>query len=315
MRYRQLGNSGLTVSVVGLGCNSFGRRIGLEETRSVVDAALESGVTLLDTADSYGESEIFLGKILTGRRDEVVLATKFGSVTDVPQSGTHWGVKGSRRYIRKAIESSLTRLGTDRVDLFQMHFPDRGTPIEETLSTLDDLVHEGKALYVGCSNFTAWQIADADWTARTKGYQHFVSAQNHYNLIERDAEAELLPACEHLGLGFLPYFPLARGMLTGKYRRDAPPPKGARLADPARAGFLTEDHFDRLAVLEDYAAERGISLLDVAIGGLAAQPAVASVIAGATQAHQVHANAHAGDWEPSPDDLAELARVGSSTTG
>jgi aryl-alcohol dehydrogenase-like predicted oxidoreductase len=306
MRYRRLGDSGLVVSVVGLGCNNFGRRLSVDQTRPVVEAALDAGITLFDTSDSYGDSEVQLGEVLAGRRDDVVLATKFGS--DLRgRLGADWGARGSRRYIRKAVESSLTRLRTDWIDLYQLHFPDPSTPMEETLEALDELVTEGKVRYVGCSNLTAWQVADADWIARTRGLTRFVSAQNHYSLLERDVERELVPACERYGVGLLPYFPLANGLLTGKYRRDQPAPEGTRLADRPQA--LTDAVFDTIEALESYAADRGRSLLDVAIGGLAARPAVASVIAGATKPEQVQANAAAGGWEPSADDLAALDAV------
>jgi aryl-alcohol dehydrogenase-like predicted oxidoreductase len=306
MRYRRLGDSGLVVSVVGLGCNNFGRRLSVDQTRPVVEAALDAGITLFDTSDSYGDSEVQLGEVLAGRRDDVVLATKFGS--DLRgRLGADWGARGSRRYIRKAVESSLTRLRTDWIDLYQLHFPDPSTPMEETLEALDELVTEGKVRYVGCSNLTAWQVADADWIARTRGLTRFVSAQNHYSLLERDVERELVPACERYGVGLLPYFPLANGLLTGKYRRDQPAPEGTRLADRPQA--LTDAVFDKIEALESYAAARGRSLLDVAIGGLAARPAVASVIAGATKPEQVQANAAAGGWEPSADDLAALDAV------
>lgn len=303
MRYRRLGDSGLVVSVVGLGCNNFGRRIDLEATRAVVDAAQDAGITLLDTADAYGASEEFLGEVLSGRRDEFVLATKFG--VDLHGAlGADGGARASRSYIRRAVERSLTRLRTDRIDLYQLHRPDGLTPIEETLSALTDLVREGKVRYVGSSNLAGWQVADADWTARAGGFERFVSAQNEYSLLERDAEDDVVPACEHFGIGLLPYFPLANGLLTGKYRRGTPPPEDARLH--GRTDYLTDDRLDLVEALTGYADERGRSLLDVAVGGLAARPAVASVIAGATRPEQVRANAAAGAWEPAPDDLAAL---------
>jgi aryl-alcohol dehydrogenase-like predicted oxidoreductase len=306
MRYRRLGRSGLGVSVVGIGCNNFGRRIDLEQTRAVVDAAIDAGVTLFDTSDSYGESETFLGEVLEGRRVDVVLATKFGSDLG-GRLGADWAARGSRRYIRRAVESSLRRLRTDWIDLYQLHFPDPLTPIEETLDALDELVREGKVRYVGSSNLTAWQVVDADWIARTRGLTRFVSAQNHYSLLERGVERELVPACVEKGIGVLPYFPLANGMLTGKYRRGQPPPPGTRLAsNPDR---LVESAFDTIEALEHYAAERGRSLLDVAVGGLAAQPGVASVIAGATRPEQVRANVAAGGWEPTAEDLAALREI------
>ncbi len=306
MRYRRLGNSGLSVSVVGLGCNNFGRRIGLDQTRAVVHAALDAGITLFDTADIYGESEDFLGEVLGSARADIVLATKFGMDMQ-GQLGPDWGARGSRRYIRKAIESSLRRLRTDWVDLYQLHAPDPSTPIEETLAALQELVGEGKVRYIGCSNFAAWQLADADWTARYRGASRFISAQNHYSLVERDVERELAPACEHLGVGILPFYPLANGLLSGKYRRGEDAPEGTRLA--MRPEWLTDRRFDRVEALEAYAEERGRSLLDVAIGGLAAQPAVASVIAGATKPEQVAANAAAGEWVPTAEDLKALNKL------
>lgn len=306
MRYRQLGDSGLTVSVVGLGGNNFARRIDLDATRKVIDAAFDEGITLIDTSDSYGDSEVFLGECLQGRRDDVVLATKFGSDLG-GRIGVDWGARNSRRYIRRAVESSLQRLRTDWIDLYQLHFPDGKTPMEETLSALQELVAEGKVRYVGSSNLNAWQIADAEWIARTNGFARFVSAQNHYSLLERGVEKSVVPACEHFGIGLLPYFPLANGLLTGKYRRSEPAPDGTRLA--ALPDRLKAESFDVIEALEKYAAERGRTLLDVAIGGLAAKPAVGSVIAGATKPEQVRANAAAGQWVPTADDRSALELV------
>jgi aryl-alcohol dehydrogenase-like predicted oxidoreductase len=303
---RRMGRSGLVVSVVGLGCNNFGRRIGLDETRAVVRAALDAGVTLFDTADIYGDSESFLGEVLGRERDDIVLATKFG-MTMGGQLGPDWDARGSRRYVRKAVESSLRRLRTDWIDLYQLHAPDAATPLEETLAALHELVTEGKVRYVGCSNFAGWQVADADWIARSGGLTPFISAQNEYSLVARGVEAELVPACERFGLGVLPYYPLANGLLTGKYRRGEAPPAGTRLVD--RPAWLSDERFDRVEALEGFAAQRGLGLLDVAIGGLAAQPAVASVIAGATKPEQVVANVAAGAWEPSAEDLAGLGAL------
>jgi aryl-alcohol dehydrogenase-like predicted oxidoreductase len=291
MEYRRLGDSGLVVSVVGLGCNNFGRRLDVGATRKVVDAALDAGVTLLDTADAYGESETFLGEVLQGRRDEVVLATKFGLHLG-GELGPDRGARGSRWYVRRAVERSLRRLRTDHIDLYQMHRPDPATPVEETLAALTELVREGKVRYVGSSNFSAWQVADADWAARTRGLERFVSAQNEYSWLARGVEGELLPALQRFGVGLLPYFPLANGMLTGKYSRGGERPPGARL--DGRDDYLTDRRFDVVEALQGYAAQRGVGLLDVAVGGLAAQPAVASVIAGATSPEQVRANAAAG---------------------
>jgi aryl-alcohol dehydrogenase-like predicted oxidoreductase len=316
MTFRRLGDSGLVVSVVGLGTNNFGMKLGMEECREVVDAAFDHGITLFDTSDSYGAAEERLGALLEGRRDDVIIATKFGS--DVRRrglsNGVDWGARGSRRYIRRAVESSLTRLRTDWIDLYQMHRPDPGTPIEETLSVLSDLVHEGKVRYLGNSNFAAWQITEAEWTARTSGSDRFISAQNEYNLLKRDAERDLVPALVRYGLGLLPFYPLANGLLTGKYHRGEPPPTGSRLVAWGKQGLLTDPTFDVLERLSAFAEERSVSLLDVAIGGLAARPTVASVVAGATSADQVTANVRAGGWEPSEDDLAEIDRITAGET-
>lgn len=314
MRYRRLGESGLMVSVVGLGCNNFGSRVDAETGRAVVQAALAEGVTLFDTADAYGNhggSEELLGAALKGYRDEVVIATKFG-LDMAGGNGPDWGARGSRRYLTRAVEASLRRLDTDWIDLYQLHEPDPGTPIEETLSALDDLVRAGKVRYLGHSNLTGWQTADADWTARTAGLTRFVSAQNHYHLLNRAVEAELVPACQRFGLGLLPYFPLASGLLTGKYRQGQPAPEGTRMSRARFARRLAEAPWDTIEALERFAAERGIGLLEVAIGWLAAQPTVASVIAGATRPDQVRANVAAGAWRPSADDLATLDEITGS---
>ena len=301
MRMRRLGRDGPEVSVVGLGCNNFGGRVDLEGTRAVVDAALDAGVTLFDTADIYGDkggSESFLGEVLEGRRDRIVLATKFGDMGD----GTD--ARGSRDYIRKAVEASLQRLRTDYIDLYQYHTPDKITPLAETFGALDELVRDGKVRYVGHSNLSAEQVEEVDKLAQENGWSRPVSAQNRYSLLHRDPEQDLLPVCDRLGLGVLPYFPLASGLLTGKYKRDQPRPEGTRLA--GRDEVFDDETFNKLEALEAFAAERSSSLLDVAIGGLLAQPAVASVISGATKPEQVRANAAAGEWQPSDDDLAAL---------
>ncbi|MFN2627745.1 MAG: aldo/keto reductase [Gaiellaceae bacterium] len=305
MRTRRLGENGPDVSVVGLGCNNFGRRLDPEGTRLVVDAALEAGVTLFDTADIYGDgdSEAFLGQALGARRDRIVLATKFGM--EMPD-GLELP-RGSREYIRWAVEGSLRRLRTDRIDLYQYHRPDGVTPFEETLGALNELVEEGKVTHIGSSNFEPEQVEEAERIASSCGWARFVSAQNRYSLVGREPEDELLPACERLGIGFLPFFPLESGLLTGKYRRGEKPPDGTRLA--GRPDALTDDAFDRVEALERFGDERGVSLLEVAIGGLAAMPAVASVIAGATKPEQVRANVTAGAWEPSEDDLAALREL------
>ncbi|MEU1683176.1 aldo/keto reductase [Micromonospora zamorensis] len=313
MTYRRLGDSGLVVSVVGIGCNNFGRKLDLDGTRAVVDAALDAGINLFDTADIYGEpqggSEELLGQALKGRRDDVVVATKFGMDMN-GLNGPDFGARGSRRYIARAVEASLRRLGTDHIDLYQMHEPDPGTPIDETLAALDDLVRDGKVRYLGNSNFAGWQIADADWVASSNGRSRFISAQNHYSLLERSVETEVIPACERFGLGMLPFFPLANGLLTGKYKRSGQPPAGSRLSGGGRyAERLAAADWDTIEAIEAYAAERGLSMLQVAIGGLAAQPAVTSVIAGATTPEQVVANAAAGTWEPSDEDLTALRAI------
>lgn len=307
--HRPLGRSGLMVSTIGLGCNNFGMRLDLDQTRAVVDTALDEGITLFDTSDSYGASEELLGQVLDGRRDQVVLATKFGS--DLRgANGPDWGARGSRRYIRRAVERSLRRLRTDWIDLYQIHYPDPITPIDETLRALTELVEEGKVRYLGSSNFSAWQVADADWTARTRGTERFTSAQNEYSLLDRHIEADLIPAAEHYGVGILPYFPLASGLLTGKYRRGEPAPEGSRIQAWGMAErALTDARFDVVEALERFAAERSVSLLDVAIGGLAAQPAVASVIAGATSPDQVRANVAAAAWSPTPEDRTALDEI------
>jgi aryl-alcohol dehydrogenase-like predicted oxidoreductase len=313
MEFRRLGDSGLVVSVVGLGTNNLGMKLDDEQSRDVVQAALDEGITLFDTSDSYGASEQRLGAALLGRRDDVILATKFGSETRRRgnDNGEDWGARGSRRYIKKAVEASLRRLQTDWIDLYQLHRPDPATPIEETLSALNDLVHEGKVRYIGSSNFSGWQVADAQWTARTKGYERFISAQNEYSLLERSIEEHLVPALEQYGIGLLPYFPLASGLLTGKYRRGEPAPTGSRIQAWGREGELTGETFDSIEALSTFAQARSISLLDVAIGGLAAQPAVASIIAGATTREQVRVNVTAASWQPTLDDLAELDELTS----
>jgi aryl-alcohol dehydrogenase-like predicted oxidoreductase len=310
MEYRNLGRSGLQVSVVGLGCNNFGRRCDKEQTAAIVSKALEVGVTLFDTADIYGPrglSEEYLGAALQGRRHEAIVATKFvGPMGEGPL----WG-GASRRYIFQAVEASLRRLGSDYIDLYQVHFPDARTPIEETMRALDDVVRQGKARYIGCSNFAGWQVVEAQWVARSQHLSPFVSAQNQYNLLDRRIERELVPACTAYGLGVLPYFPLANGFLTGKYRPGQPPPEGTRLAAAgARADqVLNEGNFATLGKLETFAQSRGKGVLDVAIGWLASQPHVASVIAGATKPEQIEANVAAGEWRLSADELAEVDAI------
>ena len=298
---RPLGRSGLEVSVIGLGGNNFGRRIDLAATRAVVDAALDAGITFFDTADIYGRglSEEYLGQVLEGRRDQVVLATKFGM-----DMGDGKGPRGSPEYIRQAIEGSLRRLRTDVIDFYWYHQPDGVTPIVETLATLDELVRAGTVRAIGASNFSAEQIEEAEAVALERGFARFEAIQNQYSLLVRDAEREVLPTCERLDLGFVPFFPLASGLLTGKYRRGEPGPEGARLS--SRETIATDEQFDLLELLEVYAEQRDVSLLDVAIGGLLIRPVISSVIAGATKPDQVRANVAAAEWEPSDDDLATL---------
>ena len=310
MDQKNLGRSGLQVSAVGLGCNNFGRRLDKEGTAAVVNKALEAGITLFDTADIYGGrgvSEEFLGAALQGHRRDVVVATKFAGPMG---EGPYWGGT-SRRYILEAIEASLRRLGTDYIDLYQVHFPDPRTPLEETMRALDDVVRQGKARYIGCSNYAAWQVVESQWIARTNHSTPFISAQNQYSLLERRIERELVPACNAHGLRVLPYFPLANGFLTGKYKAGEPPPEGSRLAGAgARADtVLNEKNFAILAKLESFAEQRGKGVLDVAIGWLASQPHVGSVIAGATTPEQVEQNARAGEWKLSPEELAEVDAI------
>jgi aryl-alcohol dehydrogenase-like predicted oxidoreductase len=299
MRTRFLGEGGPEVSVVGLGTNNFGGRIDYEESLAVIDAALDAGVTLIDTADIYsqGTSEEFIGRALEGRRDRVVIATKFGKPMDERPEER----RGNPDYIQWAVESSLRRLRTDVIDVYQMHEPDPVTPIVETLGTLNDLVAEGKVRWIGSSNFSADQIEAAEEVSRGAGFHRFVSAQNEYSLAVRGAEDDVLPVCEKLGIGFLPYFPLASGLLTGKYRRGEEATEG-RLAGRT----ITEERWDRVEGLQRFADERDVSLLEAAIGGLLAMPAVTSVIAGATRPEQVRANAAAGEWEPGAADVEEL---------
>ncbi len=305
--HRTLGD--LRVSAVGLGCNNFGGRVDLEGTRSVVDAALAAGVSFCDTADVYGGqggSEELLGQALAGRRDEVVLATKFG-MDMKGANGEPAGPRGSAAYVRQAVEASLRRLRVDTIDLYQYHAPDGVTPVEETLAALDELVREGTVRCVGCSNFSTPQLAEAAEIAEREGFSGFVSVQNEYSLLEREIEREVVPECQRLGIGVLPYFPLASGLLTGKYRRGVEAPAGTRLH--GRGDVADAETFARLEALAEFARDRGLEMIDVAIGGLAAQPAVASVIAGATKPEQVQANAHAARWSPSAEDLAALDAI------
>ncbi len=310
MELRKLGKSGLQVSVVGLGCNNFGMKIDLEASRKVVDQALELGITLFDTADIYGNrgsSETFLGQILGARRKAIVLATKFGMQMD--KAGVLKG--GSRRYIMAAVEDSLTRLKTDWIDLYQIHTPDPLTPIEETLRTLDDLVRAGKVRYIGCSNLPAWQVVEAQWTARQLGLNAFVSCQDEYSLLVRGPDRDLIPAMESYGLGLLPFFPLASGLLTGKYRRDSAPPAGTRLAmmEPLAKRYMSDANWPIVEQLEQFASERGHTILELAFSWLAARPTVASVIAGATAPEQVAQNVKAVGWSLTAEELTAIDRI------
>jgi aryl-alcohol dehydrogenase-like predicted oxidoreductase len=305
---RSAGGGVLQATVVGIGCNNFGRRLDADATARVVLTALEEGITFFDTADTYGngQSEEMLGAALKGRREEAVIASKFGH----PSGGEgHSGA--SRRWIRIAVEGSLRRLGTDWIDLYQMHMPDPATPIEETLETLTELVSEGKVRCVGSSNLAGWQIADADWMSRTRGLTRFITVQNEYSLLNRSVEEEVVPACAHFDVGMIPYSPLGNGVLTGKHRRGQGAAPGSRLATSSGGAsrWLSDRNFDIVEALEAFAAERGVTVLDVAIGGLAAQPQVLSVIAGATTPEQVRANARAGTWRPTAADLEELDRI------
>lgn len=313
MQHRILGKSGLQVSTIGLGCNNFGGRIDVETARRIVYKALDLGVTLFDTADIYGTmsggargaSEECLGQILGSRRQDVVLATKFGMAMDPPAER----LKGaSRRYIMRAVEASLTRLRTDWIDLYQVHRPDTQTPIEETLRALDDLVRQGKVRYIGCSNYAAWQVVEAQWTSRHLGLNAFISCQDEYSLLVRNIERELLPAIEAYDLGLLPFFPLASGLLTGKYKRNAAMPADARLARDQRLAerYLLDSHWRKVERLEDFCGERSRSLLELAFSWLLARPAVASVIAGATKLEQVERNVSSGNWVLSAEELAEI---------
>ncbi len=310
MEHRALGKSGLQVSIVGLGCNNFGMRVDAAQTRAVVQRALEEGVTLFDTADIYGgrgKSEEMLGQALGERRKDAIVASKFG----MPMGDGPYMRGGSRRYVMDAVEASLRRLGTDYIDLYQIHQPDPATPQEETLEALDSLVHAGKVRYIGCSNFAGWQLADAAWISRERGLASYISAQNLYNLLDRRVERELAPACEHYGVGILPYFPLASGFLTGKYRRGAEPPQGTRLALMRSMAdrVLTAGNFATLERLEEFARSHGHSMVELATSWLAAQRQVSSVISGATNPEQVSENVKAAGWKLSADELAEVDKL------
>jgi aryl-alcohol dehydrogenase-like predicted oxidoreductase len=340
VEYRNLGRSGLLVSVVGLGCDNFGHRCDPKESAAIVHRAMDLGVTFFDTADIYGPgglSEEYLGKALEGHRQDAVIATKFvgptGSFTGLLHMGT------SRRHILYAVEASLRRLGTDFIDLYQVHFPYPGVPMEETLRALDDLVHQGKVRYIGCSNFSAWQLVDANWIARRQHLTPFISAQNAYNLLDRQLEKELIPACIDHGVGILPYFPLASGFLSGKYRPGQTKPQGARLANERPTtehltgvpdaivrqvnaellrwvtpeSVFTAQNFDLLAKLEAFATARGHTILDLAIGWLVSQPGVSSVLVGASRPEQIEQNVNAADWRLTPAELAEVNELSFSS--
>jgi aryl-alcohol dehydrogenase-like predicted oxidoreductase len=307
MRFRQLGRSGLTVSTVGLGCNNFGMRLDADGTRAVVEAALEQGITFYDTAEMYGggKSEEFLGAALGSRRDEVIIATKFGTRADGQDRAS-----GSRRSIIRSCEGSLRRLGTDHIDLYYQHYPDPRTPIEETLEALAALVAQGKVRYIASSNVAGWQVAEADHTAREQHLHRFVGCQLEWNLLQRDAEKELVPACRRYGVGVVPYFPLASGLLTGKYRRDKEFPADSRLAAiPYFASVASDENFDTVDRLTAVAEERGHTILDLALSWLLAQEGVASVLTGATKPEQIAANVGAAEWRLTGDDLEAVGHA------
>ena len=306
MEFRQLGDSGLKVSAIGLGTNNFGARVDAEGTAKVIDQALHEGINLLDTANIYskGLSEEYIGRALKGRRHEAVIATKVGGrMGDGPNDAG-----ASKKHIRHEIEESLRRLGTDYVDLYQIHFVDESTPIDETIRVLDDLVNEGKVRYTGCSNFAAWQVCEGVWTSESLGLTSFSSVQPHYSMLVREPERELVPFCDEYGIGILPYFPLASGFLTGKYRRGQPAPAGTRLAENDR-GMFVDANYDLIEALESFAEQRGHSLLELAFAWLLARPAVSSVIAGATKPEQVTANAKAVSWHLTDEDLTQVEAI------
>jgi aryl-alcohol dehydrogenase-like predicted oxidoreductase len=312
MKLRNLGNSGLKVSAVGLGCNNLGGRLDREGSQKLIPAAIDLGITLFDTADSYpvgrpGVSEELLGEALGARRSQVVIATKFANVMGSGEMMRG----GSRRWIMTAVEGSLRRLKTDWIDLYQMHFPDPHTPIEETLRALDDVVRAGKVRYIGCSNFAGWQIATARAVSRELGINAFASDQDEYSILVREVEREIIPAARANGMGFLPYFPLASGLLTGKYQRNAPMPEGARItaAKIFQDNYLTEENWQIVERLDDFCQTRGKKLLDLAVSWLLANPTVSSVIAGATKAEQLAANVKAAEWQLSADEMAQIDRI------
>jgi aryl-alcohol dehydrogenase-like predicted oxidoreductase len=309
VEYRNLGKSGLKVSLVGLGCNNFGGRVDAERTADVVNACIDAGITFFDTADIYGagKSEEFLAPALKPHRRNIVIATKSaGSMGE----GPYWR-GASRRYLMDAVDACLRRLETDYIDLYQVHMPDGDTPQEETLRALDDIVRAGKVRYIGCSNYAGWQVADAAWTAKSEHLTPFVSAQNQYSLLERGIERELMPACKQFGLGVLPFFPLASGFLTGKYRPNEAPPEGSRLAgqSPMAGRILSDKNYDSLVKLENFATERGHTMIELAMSWLATQPIISSVIAGATRPEQVYENAKSADWRLHPDEMQQIDEI------
>ncbi len=306
MQYRQLGTSGLQVSAIGLGTNNFGRRLDAAATETVVHAALDAGVNMIDTSNSYGSgySEEFIGRALNGRRHEAVIATKVSSrVSDGPNNAGN-----SRKHIYDQVDVSLRKLRTDYIDLYQIHWWDPNTPIEETLRALDELIRVGKVRYAGCSNFAAWQVCESHWTAKTLGINEFVSMQPHYSMLYRKPEEEMIPFCEKYGIGILPYYPLENGFLTGKYRRGKPAPDGTRLSEGDR-GTLTSENFDILEGLEAFASERGHTILELAFAWLLASPMVSSVIAGATRVEQVEANATSASWSLTAKEVEEVNAI------
>jgi len=315
IEYRALGSSGLVVSTIGLGCNNFGRAGTVTETQegtnAVIDAAVDAGVTLFDTADIYGKerglSETLMGNALVGKRDGIVLATKFGMDMQ-GANGPDWGARGSRRYVRRAVEASLRRLQTDWIDLYQLHRPDGVTPIEETLAVLDDLIAEGKVRYIGHSNLAGWEIADAEYQAVLHGHPKFISAQNEFNLLNREAERGVLPAVNKYGLGFLPFFPLQNGLFTGKFTREGGPADSRIMQQ--RKNIVDDAPWELLDQFQAFADARGVTMLQATFGWLLAQPGLTSVIAGATKVEQVVSNVEAATaWHPSPDDVAEISGI------
>lgn len=310
MRYRELGRSGLPVSVLGLGCNNFGRSVDESTAKDIIAAAVDGGITFLDVADWYygdtGGAEEMVGRAVAGRRDQVVISTKFGLDVGARNGGIRQP-RGSRAYLRQAVEASLRRLGTDRIDVYQYHYPDGVTPIAETLAAMDELAQEGKVRVIGSANLRAWELVAAELSAEHLGTGRFESTQQQYNLLERQAETELVPACLHLGIGFVAFLALANGLLTGKYRSGGPVPAGSRLsADQLKAA---RRHVEIVDALHTFARDRGVQLLDVALGGLIAQPGVSCVLAGATSVAQVQANIQAADWIPEDSDLVEIDRM------